>query len=279
MATIGVRKPYYAKYSASGNVVTYSDGGLLAKAIDFSAEIDSGEDNNLYADDGIAESDRSFKGGKISITTDDMTTEASAAILGIIGKSVTAGSETVTELVFDDAMASPEMGFGIIVRKKKSGVIKYRAIVFPRIKFSIPKDAAKTTGETIEWQTPELEASIMRDDTATRMWKREATFATEAAAETYIKQTLGITAQAAGVTSSVASGTYTTAQSVVLTTTEASGTIRYTTNGTIPTATNGTTYSAPIACAKPSNTCIKAICTASGKAASSITELYVEVTA
>lgn len=194
MATIGVKKPYYAKYSATGTTVTYSGGGVLAKAIEFSAEIDSGEENNLYADDGIAESERSFKGGKVNITTDDLSQEASAAIIGITAKTLTVGEDTVSELVFDDDVQSPEIGFGIIVTKKKAGVLAYRAIVFPRLKFSIPKDAAKTLGETIEWQTPELEATIMRDDTAKRTWKREATLESEAAAEAYIKQLLGISA-------------------------------------------------------------------------------------
>lgn len=194
MATIGVKKPYYAKYSATGTTVTYSGGGVLAKAIEFSAEIDSGEENNLYADDGIAESERSFKGGKVNITTDDLSQEASAAILGITAKTLTVGEDTVSELVFDDDVQSPEIGFGIIVTKKKAGVLAYRAIVFPRLKFSIPKDTAKTLGETIEWQTPELEATIMRDDTAKRVWKREATLTSEADAEAYIKQILGISA-------------------------------------------------------------------------------------
>ena len=62
--------------------------------------------------------------------------------------------------------------------------------------FSVPSDAATTQGETIEWQVPELTATIMRDDSATHMWKREATFTTEAQAETYIKDRLNITAGA-----------------------------------------------------------------------------------
>ena len=49
-------------------------------------------------------------------------------------------------------------------------------------------------GETIEWQVPELTATIMRDDSAKHRWKREATFTTEAQAEAYIKNRLSITA-------------------------------------------------------------------------------------
>ena len=41
---------------------------------------------------------------------------------------------------------------------------------------------------------PELTGTIMRDDTEKHMWKREATFTTEAQAEAYIKARLGIAA-------------------------------------------------------------------------------------
>ena len=80
---------------------------LCVKAIEFSASIDSGDDNNLYADNGIAETDRSFGGGSISVTTDDISQTAAAAILGLTAKTITVGEETdVSELVFDDDMAT-----------------------------------------------------------------------------------------------------------------------------------------------------------------------------
>jgi len=176
-------------------------------------------------------------------------------------------------------MTVPDLGFGIIIKKKVNGEYKYRAVFFHKIKFNIPEDAATTQGETIEWQTPTIEGTIMRDDSAKHGWKSEALLDTEAEAETYIKQLLGINPKAAPVTSSVASGTYTTAQNVTLSTTEASGTIYYTDDGTIPSATNGTEYTDAITLAKPSNTCIKAVCEAAGKTNSDILELYIEVTA
>lgn len=200
MATIGVSKPYYALYSNEGETVTYSKGAILAKAVEFSAEIENAEDNNLYADNGIAESDRSFAGGTLTITTDDLTQEASAAIMGLTATPVTIESVTeegVTELVYGEAQEVPYLGFGIIIKKKMNGAYRYRAIVFTKILFSIPSDAATTQGETIEWQTPELTATIMRDDTAAHNWKREATFSTEAAAAAYIQNRLSITAAVA----------------------------------------------------------------------------------
>lgn len=193
MATIGVSKPYYGKYVNTDGVITYEDGGIFAKAIEFSATIDSGDDNNLYADNAIAESDRSFGGGSISVTTDEISQTAAAAILGITANTITVGAEEdVSELVYDDDMTVPDLGFGIIIKKKVSGAYKYRAVFFHKIKFNIPEDAATTQGESIEWQTPTIEGTIMRDDSAKHGWKSEVTVDTEALAEAYIKQKLGI---------------------------------------------------------------------------------------
>lgn len=195
MATIGVSKPYYGKYVNTDGVITYTGGEVFAKAVEFSASVESGDDNNLYADNGIAESDRSFGGGSISVTTDEISQTAAAAILGITAKTITVGTDTsVSELVYDDDMEVPDLGFGIIIKKKVNKVDKYRAVFFHKIKFNIPEDAATTQGETIEWQTPTIEGTIMRDDSAKHAWKSEVTVDTEALAVAYLKQKLGIVA-------------------------------------------------------------------------------------
>lgn len=195
MATIGLSKPMYAIYSANGSTVSYSKGGILAKAVEFSTEIDDTEDNNLYADNGIAESDRSFAGGTLTVTTDELTPEASAAILGLEPQEVSVSGLTgITELVYDDEQTTPYLGFGIIIKKKHNNVYKYRAVVFHKVMFSIPAEAATTQGESIEWQTPELSATIMRDDSAKHAWKSEATLTSEADAVKYIQSKLSITA-------------------------------------------------------------------------------------
>ena len=196
MAGIGLRKPFFAKYSydEKSGAVSYTGGGLLAKAVEFSASIESSDDNGLYADDMVAETDRSFAGGSISITTDDLTAEASAAILGITAKSVKigVGEETVQELVYDDSMTDTFLGFGIIIPKRRGGVNCFRAVVFPKIQFGVPEDSAKTKANSIEWQTPTIEGTILRSDAEGHPWKREVTVPDEATAIAYIKQCLGI---------------------------------------------------------------------------------------
>lgn len=197
MAVIGLSKPYYGIYSANGNAVSYANGAVMGKATEANIEIDTTEDNNLYADNAIAETDRSFAGGTLTLSTDDLSQDVTKAILGLTETAIT-GIEGVTdtsvkELVYDDTQTIPYLGVGFIVKKKVGGAYKWRAVVLRKVMFSVPADAATTQGESIEWQVPELSATIMRDDSATHMWKREATFTTEAQAEAYIKARLNIT--------------------------------------------------------------------------------------
>lgn len=197
MATIGLSKPYYGIYSASGTTVSYTDGAVMGKATEANIEIDTTEDNNLYGDNAIAEADRSFAGGTLTLSTTDLSQEVSKAILGLKESAIT-GIEGVTdtsvkELIYDDDQSTPYLGVGFIIKKKVNGAYRWRAVVLTKVMFSVPADAATTQGESIEWQTPELSATIMRDDSATHMWKREATFTTEVQADAYIKARLGIT--------------------------------------------------------------------------------------
>ena len=189
MATIGVSKPYYAVYSNTGSTVSYASGGVMGKATQVDIEIETSEDNNLYADNGIAETDRQFTGGALTLSTDDLSQQVSKAILGLkeqaLGTIEGVDDEEVQELIYDETQVTPYLGFGFIVKKVVGGVTK--------IMFSVPNDSATTQGESIEWQVPELSATIMRDDSTTHMWKREATFTTEAQAEAYIKDRLNIT--------------------------------------------------------------------------------------
>lgn len=198
MATIGLSKPYYAVYSAAENVVTYANGAVMGKATEANIEINTSDNNNLYGDNAIAETDRQFTSGTLTLSTTDLSQEVSKAILGLKEETLDSitgvTDEDVSELIYDDTQAIPYLGVGFIVKKVVNGVTMWRGIVLTKVMFSIPSDAATTQGETITWQVPSLTATIMRDDSATRMWKREATFTTEAQAEAYIKDRLSLSA-------------------------------------------------------------------------------------
>ena len=198
MAKVGLSKPYYAIYSAGSGTPTYSKGAAMGKATEANIEIETSDNNNLYADNAIAETDVQFAGGALTLSTDDLSPEVSAAILGItptpLGEIAGVTDEEVNELIYDDNQVTPYLGVGFIVKHIVGGVTKWRGIVLTKTIFSVPADAATTQGESIEWQVPELTATIMRDDSSTHAWKKEAMFTTEAQAEAYIKDRLGIEA-------------------------------------------------------------------------------------
>lgn len=192
MAKIGLSKPYVAKYSNVDTTVTYTDGKLIGKAVELGIELEDAEDNVLYADNGPAETANTFSGGSFTLTTDDLLPDVLMEILGIAEESITNDDITTTEpkwYNWGDSQNTPYLGFGAIVKIQKNNKIGYQAVVLPKIKFSNPSDTFTTQGETIEWGTPEISGTIMRDDTALHNWKKlSSVMDTEADAESAIKQ-------------------------------------------------------------------------------------------
>lgn len=173
MAKIGLSKPYYAIYSNTGTTVTYSNGGVIGKYTEFSLELEDGDNNILYADNGPAESDNSFAGGTATVTTDDLIAERMLAILGLKKEAITTPELSTKDaywLVFDDDQDTPYIGLGGIIKKKINNATKYQAFILTKIQFTNPGLEAVTQGETIEWQTQELSATIMRSDEAKARW-------------------------------------------------------------------------------------------------------------
>lgn len=194
MARRGLSKPYFAIYSYNeiAGTVTYSNGALMGKAVELGLELDNQDDNNLYADNGIAETATNFSGGSLTLTTDDLMPETMMKVLGIKEQAIE-GSETSKWYVFDDSQNAPYMGFGAIIKGQKNNTIYWQALVLPKIKLNNPADTYTTEGESVEWQTPEIGGSVLRSDINGHPWKYlSSTFATEAEAETAIKGYLNI---------------------------------------------------------------------------------------
>lgn len=197
MATIGLSKPYYATYNYSGDGrPTYTGGGLLGKATELSLTLDEGDSNILYADNGAAESDNQFTGGSLSVSTDDLLPTPMLNVLGLVAELMQIeGVQTPSAqwIVYDDRQTIPYVGFGGIIKKRQSGATKWVALVLLKVQFSNPGVDAVTQGETIEWQTPTLNATVMRDDGPNHRWQLMSTpLDTEADAEAAVKSILGI---------------------------------------------------------------------------------------
>lgn len=199
MATTGVSKLYLALYNYADGVVTYSGARKISKAREVNIVINAATDNDLWGDNEVAETDRRFQSGTITIRTTDLSQEDSAMILGITAAKLETipgvTDEGATELNYDDDMSQPYLGGGIVIRKRVDGVDLWRGVMLTRLMFSVPEDAATTEEKgQITWQVPTITATILRDETEKHRWKREATLTTEAQAEAYIKYRLGVTA-------------------------------------------------------------------------------------
>lgn len=195
----GYSKPYVAKYAISDNTVSYTSVQALARGVSVSIEPDTGDANDFYADNMVAESvGAMFSGGTLTLTVDGLKDAARKLISGIAttGESITIGTgtsaPTTTVYSYDDQQSVPYCGVGFIVRYMEAGATSYVAYVLPKVAFKQEGLDAATQEEDIEFQTTELEATIMRDDTTHHRWLRfSEECATEALAENAVKVLLG----------------------------------------------------------------------------------------
>ena len=196
MPKVGLSRPYVAVYADNGaGTVSYSRGVRAGRAVEYSFTLnDTGTDNTFYADNEAAESASGvFSGGSLSWTVAELEQAIAELILGLHTEQIQVGDDTVNELVYDDTMASPYLGAGIIVKSIVHGQTKWRGVVFPKVQFAVPEDAATTQGETIDWQTDTITASMLRDDSENHKWRITAVFDSEGKADAYICHVLNIT--------------------------------------------------------------------------------------
>jgi phi13 family phage major tail protein len=185
MARIGFKKAKYNKIVGNTYAsLTSSAVPVFEKVIDekFAPEYNSAE---LYANDGLAESDYSFKKGTLSLTVADDDDKLFAELLG--NTTAKEGGE-VTSNIEDVA---PEFGYGHIIPKMVGGERKYKVEFFSRVKFSNPASDNKTRGESVEFSTTTIEGTVYPLETALNGlkvgdWEKHQTFATLAEAETYL---------------------------------------------------------------------------------------------
>lgn len=190
----GFSMPYVAKYSNVGNVVTYSGVMQLARGVSVSLSLDTTDDNVFHADNVSAETAAAiFTGGTATLTVDGLLAAAEKFILGLpeITK-VMSGGEQVDVSHYGDGMEIPYVGIGFVVRYQSAGVVTYAPVVLAKARFQQPGLGAATQEESIDWQTQELTATLMRDDTASHDWKLVgADQSTEEAAVEVLKAILG----------------------------------------------------------------------------------------
>lgn len=197
MAIKGLTKPMFGEYNYNGAAASYTNGFMCGAAIEYGVEVETSDNNPLYGDDHIIENDYgTFNTGTLTLNTSDLDQYTSKRLLGLKEVQITVGDTQVTELVTDDDAKQTPKGFGIIETHQINDVDKYRAVILCKVAMSIPAEAATTKGESIEWQTREIEGAINRSDEDSanykHPWKREAWFDTQSEAEEYIKTVLNV---------------------------------------------------------------------------------------
>jgi len=177
MAKIGLDNFKYAKLTeAEDGTPSYAEAKKPAKAIDCKVSIENNT-AELYADDGLAESDYTFKKGTVSLTIDEDNDEMFADILGHdIGED--------GELVRKDTDIAPFVGFGRILTKIVNGEYKYKVEFLPKVKFAEPSQEDATKGENVEFKTSTLEGTVMK--LADGTWSKAKTFTSKSEAISYL---------------------------------------------------------------------------------------------
>lgn len=199
MAIKGLSIPIVANYAATGSNVTYSNGMVAGAAVEYTASWTTSENNPLYGDNKIKENDAgTFQSGELTLGTTDLTQDISKLILGLKEATFSYGeSKEVKELVYDDDMKSPYLGFGVIELHQNDDVDEYRTVFLPKVQFALPENTATTKGETVEWQTPSITGTIYRSDQEDSRYKHpwmiDAWFETESDAIAYLKAKMSIT--------------------------------------------------------------------------------------
>lgn len=193
MAYIGLYGVYYSKATMGndGNVASYTGVEQMGKAISASFEPNDAGDNNLYANNNIAETDSaSAAGGTLTLTLDKLTLDAYEDLFGVNKETVTVtvggSSVTGTGFNFDGTEASNTVGVAFIRQKQESNDRgHHEAVIYSAVTFMPPSEEGQTMGESIEWQTPEIEGTVTTN-TGALPWCKKFEFPTQAAAEQFI---------------------------------------------------------------------------------------------
>jgi len=169
MATIGFDRLFYAKITESEEGdETYGVPAILAKAIKADLSVELAE-AILFADDGAAYVIKDFKSGKLTLGVDDIGVAAAADLTG---------SNTDDNGVMISASENIGQPVAVGFRAQKPDG-KYRYFWMYRVLFGIPATNLQTKGDSITFQTPSIEGTVMRrnkpDSLGKHPWKSEVT--------------------------------------------------------------------------------------------------------
>ena len=166
---LGLDKPYFSIITEDTNgQETYGTPEVMAKAIQADLTVNRST-ATLYADDGADETVDEFVNGTLSMGLNDLVSTVAAKLLG-------ARVDQNGALVTSTEDIAPYVAVGFRARKANG---KYRYFWLYRVKFGVPATNLATKGESITFQTPTIEGTVMRrnkpDTQGKHPWKTEVT--------------------------------------------------------------------------------------------------------
>lgn len=205
MAYIGLANPVVAKLVSQSTLAgittpTYSNAFKCGKAIKVNVTPNYNE-AKLYADNQLAEYEKEFKDGTITLGTDRLPVQANATMFG---HDVAPDGKKITYKAQD---SGSYVGVGFYVDEILDGVKRYVASVVFKAKFAEAGEEYETKGDSIVFKTPSLEGAISALEDG--RWKETQIFDTEVEAQEWIADTLGLNTAAMTVsptTLSIAQG-------------------------------------------------------------------------
>ena len=199
MASIGMYGVFYSKCVKSGGVVTGYDGSvkMMGKAVSANFEVNTPQDNPLYANNSVAENDvSSGSGGTLTNVLDRMSLDTASNLYGTTVSDVTAtvGGKTYNgqEIAFKGLETSTPVGVAYIRMHQEDGVRIYEVVFYREVVYTRPSEEAQTMGRTIEWKTPSITGTVsgMQGD-GSEPWYRTSRWETQEAAIAYIFNLFG----------------------------------------------------------------------------------------
>lgn len=178
MAKIGLNSFRYGILTeAEDGKASYSGAKTPGKAISCNVEVETNE-AELYADDMLAESDKTFNKATVTMGIDNDDMETQAELLG----------HTVDEekgMVRNANDSAPYVGLGRVITKIVGGVRKFKVEFLYKVKFAEPSQENTTKGESVEFGTTEMEGTA--STLANGDWSVTKEFETKAEAITYLE--------------------------------------------------------------------------------------------
>ena len=189
MAKIGLTNLWWGKLTESEDgAATYDGAKTFGKAVSCKVSV-TNNDATLYAEDALAESDKSFNSASVTLGVADDDDTIFAPILGHTVGGGTKGEGG--EMVRNANDVAPYIGLGRVITKMVNGAMKYKGEFLYKVKFSEPSQEDQTKGEKVDFKTPEIEGTA--SSLASGDWSAAQTFDTKDAAVTWVKGKLQAT--------------------------------------------------------------------------------------